>query len=76
MGQFITGYVSKHWHSIDVPGTNETRKTWDKKITRLMITLYKEIWEGRNNFVHGKTTGEARRKARDAVIARVRDTYK
>ena len=72
----LRGYASKHWQSIEAPGTNGTRKTWDKRITGLMIMLYKEIWEGRNNFVHGKTMKEARKKAREAVIARVRDTYK
>jgi hypothetical protein len=72
----LRGYASKHWQSIEAPGTNGTRKTWDKRITGLMIMLYKEIWEGRNNFVHGKTTEETRKKAREAVIARVRDTYK
>jgi hypothetical protein len=49
---------------------------WDIKLTSAMIRLHKELWEGCNNFVHGKTTEEAQKKAREAVMAKVKETYK
>jgi hypothetical protein len=54
----------------------ESFKSWESKLTSSMLHLHKEIWDGHNTFVHGKTIDESRQKAREAVLNRVNEIYK
>jgi hypothetical protein len=72
---FIRGFVSKYWKDIEHIQM-ENNKLWDTKLTGAMLQLHKEIWEGRNTVVHGRTIEEARKKARESVTNKVKDIYR
>lgn len=72
---FLHGYTSKHWGGIE-NSQGESCKSWESKLTSSMLHFHKEIWDGCNTFVHGKTIDEARQKAREAVLNRVNEIYK
>jgi hypothetical protein len=72
---FLRGYISKYWGNIGA-SQGERGKSWESKLTSSILRLHKEIWDGCNTFVHGKTIDEARHKAREAVLDRVKEIYK
>jgi hypothetical protein len=51
------------------------KKSWHQCLTKIILELHKNIWEKRNHHVHGKTIQESRRKAREAVLAKVTELY-
>jgi hypothetical protein len=72
---FIRGFVSKYWKDIEHIQV-ENNKSWVTKLTGAMLQLHKEIWEGRNTVAHGRTIEEARKKARESIINKVKDIYR
>lgn len=73
---FIRGYISKHWCIPTRPTDTKSKPKWADKLISLTLQLHKKIWEGRNTHVHGKDNEEARRKAREAILAKVASIYK
>jgi hypothetical protein len=76
--EFLRGFISKYWITTqDRTQTTPNKKQppWKLKITSIILTLHKNIWDDRNTFVHGKTIDEAREKARAAISHQIREIY-
>ncbi len=76
----LRGYVSSYWISKEfIKGKNKRqlhKRYWDNMMVGSLIDIHHSIWNKRNEHMHGKTTQEARTKAREAVIHRVANIYK
>jgi hypothetical protein len=73
---FLRGYISKLWIISNSTTDNIKHATkWCDKLTPLMMQLHKKIWDGCNAHVPGKTAEEARIKAREAIINKVKLIY-
>jgi hypothetical protein len=76
----LRGYVSSYWISKElIKGKNKRqlhKRYWDNMMVGSLIDIHRSIWNKRNEHMHGKTTQEARTKAREAVTHRVANIYK
>jgi hypothetical protein len=79
---FLHGYTSIKWHQIiqhlsSLPqSSNHLSQNWPVKLISHAITLYKKIWEDRNQLIHGKTRQEALIQERLHIQANVPHRYK
>jgi hypothetical protein len=64
--EFLRGFISKHWIKVHRFTCNEAgdkkQPPWHTKITSIVLKLHKDIWEDRNNFVHGQTVTESKKE--------------
>jgi hypothetical protein len=77
---FLKGFISKHWSTTQA--LDSTRNAvrdgtdWAAKLINSSLSLYGDIWNNRNEYIHGSTIKEAHVKARESIIRHVRDIYK
>lgn len=71
-GNFMRGYISSKWRQCQTAqvSTNKRSHTaqWGCLLVKLTLELHLQIWNDRNQVIHGKTVAESRLKARAAVL--------
>jgi hypothetical protein len=76
---FLCGYISKKWSNGQSFSINSAQQvnsqTWAKKLIKIALELLSNIWEDRNNTIHGTTMEESKQKAREAILSKVKDMY-
>jgi len=73
---FLCGYISNFWNKLAVKTRTTKKQYWESKLTSISLNLHKTIWEGRNCHVHGANVKEAKQRAREAIITKIKKLYK
>ena len=78
-GNFTRGYISSKWRQCQTAQVSTNKRShmaqWGCLLVKLTLELHLQIWNDRNQAIHGKTVAESRLKARAAVLQRVKDIY-
>jgi len=81
---FLQGRFSIYWNRVQhyherrraqEAASHDKKQPWDKQALRLVCEFHFDLWQHRNDEVHGRTMKEAQQKLRDEVTTRVQELY-
>lgn len=77
---FLCGYTSTYWArvccSLSPFSSTAIMGQWNIALVDMIVSLLRQIWQGRNSFLHGSTRKESELKHRDRVQDQVCTLYK
>mmetsp|Transcript_24392 Transcript_24392/g.34975 ORF Transcript_24392/g.34975 Transcript_24392/m.34975 type:complete len:102 (+) Transcript_24392:5697-6002(+) len=84
MGGLLQGRISKHWSTIQEYHERHRRQEtashgrnaqWDVQAIRLVCEFNKDLWNFRNDEIHGRTQQEQTQKRRENIELEVHKLY-
>ncbi len=77
---FLKGFSSLYWVELfnghDEPTEKHKSTNWGEQLAPASLSCLKHIWDDRNQFLHGKTRLQSKRKLRERVHFAVGQIYK